>query len=160
MKHRITVQWVHTAWTKASRGGEAAARRHALPEGFILPGDTDGPSTHCVRMDEWRDFAPEASARSLRDTPVRLLERDGRLSVLPRVDPLHGVPPRRRRPPAVRLAPGEWLRWRLNYRFSSALGIRGWTYWLDTFNIAYGPAGREVFLGEPPRVIDETGPVR
>jgi hypothetical protein len=48
----------------------------------------------------------------------------------------------------------------LNYRFSSALGIRGWSYWLDTFNIAYGPVDRDVFLSEPTVIIDECGPVR
>ncbi|WP_235023971.1 hypothetical protein [Streptomyces sp. WAC05374] len=160
MTRPITVQWVHTVWTKDSRGGEAAARRHALPVGFPLPGDADGPFCHYVRMDEWRDFAPEAVIRPLGDAPVRLLERDGKLSVLPRVNPLYGLPPRKRRPPAVRLAPGEWLRWQLNYRFSSALGIRGWTYWLDTFNVAYGPVRPGVFLGEPSRLMDETGPVR
>ncbi|MFC8918430.1 hypothetical protein ACFT5C_21935, partial [Streptomyces sp. NPDC057116] len=89
MTRPITVQWVHTVWTKDSRGGEAAARRHALPVGFPLPGDTDGPFCHCVRMDEWRDFVPEAVIRPLGDAPVRLLERDGKLSVLPRVNPLH-----------------------------------------------------------------------
>ncbi|MER5689898.1 hypothetical protein [Streptomyces sp. NPDC002205] len=33
----ITVQWVHTPWTKESRGGEAASRRNAAPIGFALP---------------------------------------------------------------------------------------------------------------------------
>ncbi|MFC8914427.1 hypothetical protein ACFT5C_01535, partial [Streptomyces sp. NPDC057116] len=78
----------------------------------------------------------------------------------PRDTPRLARPPGPRRPPAVRLAAGEWLRWQLNYRFSSALGIRGWTYWLDTFNVAYGPVRPGVFLGEPSRLMDETGPVR
>lgn len=61
---------------------------------------------------------------------------------------------------AVRLLPGQWVRWQLNYRFTSALGIRGWSYWLDTFNIAYGPVDRDVFLSEPTVIVDECGPVR
>jgi hypothetical protein len=77
-----------------------------------------------------------------------------------RVEPLFGLPPRPRRPPAVRLLPGQWVRWQLNYRFTSALGIRGWSYWLDTFNIAYGPVDRDVFLSEPTVIVDECGPVR
>ncbi|MFE4960270.1 hypothetical protein ACFRCW_41585 [Streptomyces sp. NPDC056653] len=33
----ITIQWVHTPWTKESRGGEAASRRNAAPIDFALP---------------------------------------------------------------------------------------------------------------------------
>ncbi|WP_327129322.1 hypothetical protein [Streptomyces sp. NBC_01727] len=47
------------------------------------------------------------------------------------------------------IAPGQWVRRQLNYRFSSALGIRHWSYWLDTFNIAYGPVNADVFLSTP-----------
>ncbi|WP_225877328.1 hypothetical protein [Streptomyces resistomycificus] len=47
-----------------------------------------------------------------------------------------------------------------NYRFSSAAGIRGWSYWLDTFNVAYGPVDSNVFLSEPTVLVDERGPVR
>ncbi|MFG3503900.1 hypothetical protein ACGF5F_00170, partial [Streptomyces sp. NPDC047821] len=91
---------------------------------------------------------------------ARVLHGAGTRPAPPRVTPRPGRPPRTRRPPAVGRAPGEWLRWQLNYRFSSALGIRGWTYWLDTFNVAYGPVRPGVFLGEPSRLMDETGPVR
>jgi hypothetical protein len=41
------------------------------------------------------------------------------------------------------------VRRQLNYRFSSALGIRGWSYWLDTFNITQGPLKADVFLSTP-----------
>ncbi|MFD9062386.1 hypothetical protein ACFVZ3_12775, partial [Kitasatospora purpeofusca] len=83
-----------------------------------------------------------------------------RLRVLPRVDPLFGLPPRLRRPPAVRLRPGEWVRWQLHHRFSSAAGTQDWSYWLDTYNIAYGPVDAEVFLSEPTVFVDECGPLR
>ncbi|MFF0017687.1 hypothetical protein [Streptomyces sp. NPDC005374] len=65
------------------------------------------------------------------------------------------MPRRNRRPPAVRLAPGQWLQWRINYRF---IGTEGgpWSYRLDTYNISYGLASPEVFLGTPPtRTVDE-----
>ncbi|WP_256104019.1 hypothetical protein [Streptomyces sp. ODS05-4] len=155
----ITVQWIRTYWTKQSRGGEAAARRNAAPTGFRLP---PSPLTgaHCVRMDEEDAFAPRETGRPLRDVGVSLREQDGRLRVHARVGPLFGLPPRPRRPPAVRLRPGQWVRWQLNYRFSSSLGIRGWSYWLDTFNVAYGPVDRDVFLADPTLVVDERGPVR
>ncbi|MFF7705387.1 hypothetical protein [Streptomyces lydicus] len=64
------------------------------------------------------------------------------------------------RPPAVRLAPGQWVRWQLNYRFSSMTGMQDWSYWLDTFNIAYGPANADVFLSTPTVFVDEQGPLR
>ncbi|MFD9434848.1 hypothetical protein [Streptomyces sp. NPDC060002] len=155
----IAVQWVRTSWTKESRGGEAAARRNAAPAGFVLP-QPEAASAHVVRMDERDGFAPFGTQADIRTVDVLLREADGRLRVLPRVQPLFGQPPRRRRPPAVRLAPGQWVRWQLNYRFSSAAGIRGWSYWLDTFNIAYGPVNPDVFLSTPTVFVDEQGPVR
>ncbi|MER6394931.1 hypothetical protein ABT263_02565 [Kitasatospora sp. NPDC001603] len=48
----------------------------------------------------------------------------------------------------------------MNYRFSSAAGMQDWSYWLDTFNIAYGPADADVFLSAPPVLVDECGPLR
>ncbi|GHB11439.1 hypothetical protein GCM10010305_62740 [Streptomyces termitum] len=108
---------------------------------------------------------PFSIDRILGDRPfaeigVSLRDEHGRLRVHARVEPLFGLPPRPRRPPAVRLLPGQWVRRQLNYRFTSALGLRGWSYWLDTFNIAYGPVGQDVFLSEPTLVVDERGPVR
>ncbi|WP_328942012.1 hypothetical protein OG259_10400 [Streptomyces sp. NBC_00250] len=155
----ITVQWVKTSWTKESRGGEAAALRNAAPVGFALP-PTDVEFGHFVSMREEDGFLPRESEKARRQIDVSLKEEGGRLRVLPRVDPYCGLPPRRRRPPAVRLEPGQWVRWQLNYRFSSFTGRQDWSYWLDTFNIAYGPVDREVFLSEPTFLVDETGPVR
>ncbi|GAA1698354.1 hypothetical protein [Streptomyces yatensis] len=105
-------------------------------------------------------FDPYDSQEDVRKVDVQLREADGRLRVLPRVQPLFAIPPRPRRPPAVRLAPGQWVRWQLNYRFSSAAGVRDWSYWLDTFNIAYGPMSDDVFLSTPTVFIDERGPLR
>ncbi|MFD9565818.1 hypothetical protein [Streptomyces sp. NPDC059994] len=103
---------------------------------------------------------PYDSREDLSNVDVQLREADGRLRVFPRVQPLFALPPRQRRGPAVRLVPGQWVRWQLNYRFSSALGIRDWTYWLDTFNIAYGPVDADAFLSAPTVFIDECGPLR
>jgi hypothetical protein len=111
-------------------------------------------------MHERDSFDPYDGQEDLRKVDVELREDDGRLRVLPRVQPLFAIPPRPRRPPAVRLVPGQWVRWQLNYRFSSAAGVRGWSYWLDTFNIAYGPVGADVFLSPPTVLVDERGPVR
>ncbi|NYI03577.1 hypothetical protein [Allostreptomyces psammosilenae] len=155
----ITVQWVRTSWTKRSRGGEAAVRRNAAPTGFVLP-DAVGPLAHVVRMREEDDFRPRGALEELHAVDVQLREADGRLRVFPRIPPLFALPPRRRRPPAVWLVPGQWVRWQLNYRFSSAMGLRDWSYWLDTFNIAHGPVAADAFLGTPDVLVDERGPVR
>ncbi|CAM5271145.1 hypothetical protein SNARM312S_02753 [Streptomyces narbonensis] len=153
------MQWIRTSWTKQSRGGEAAARRNAAPVGLSLPAVPSG-FAHVVHMAERDGFEPCAVQRDLREVGVSLRDEGDRLRVLARVEPLFGLPPRRRRPPAVHLFPGQWVRWQLNYRFSSAMGIRDWSYWLDTFNIAYGPVDRDVFLLEPTLIVDECGPVR
>jgi hypothetical protein len=161
----ITGQWVRTSWTKPSRGGRAAARRNAVPVGFPLPRGM-ARSVHTVRMREKDDFTPYADRADRRDVVVQLRETEGRLRVFPRVDPPFGLPPRPprpprpRRPPAVRLVPGQWVRWQLNYRFSSAAGMQDWSYWLDTFNIAYGPVTADVFLGTPAFHVNELGSVR
>ncbi|MFB7620662.1 hypothetical protein [Kitasatospora sp. NPDC056181] len=182
----MTVQWVRTSWTKRSRGGPAAARRNAAAAGFAVPPQPSTPFApsqsvlavppvpsmhpvrpgrpvhlvHVVSMAEADGFAPRERWEVLPPGALGLREADGRLRVLPPVEPLYGLPPRVRRPPAVRLAPGQWVRWQLNYRFSSAAGIRDWSYWLDTFNVAYGPAGPGLFLTEPTVLVDERGPVR
>ncbi|MFE3499738.1 hypothetical protein ACFXPX_19110 [Kitasatospora sp. NPDC059146] len=155
----ITVQWIRTSWTKRSRGGEAAARRNAAPVGFTIP---NAPSSlaHVVRMHERDGFEPSGGQEELGKVDVQLREADGRLRVLPRVQPLFAVPARPRRPPAVRLVPGQWVRWQLNYRFSSAAGTQDWSYWLDTFNVAYGPVTADAFSSESTVFIDERGPLR
>ncbi|WP_327402893.1 hypothetical protein OG194_24060 [Streptomyces sp. NBC_01288] len=157
MEVPVTVQWVRTSWTKRSRGGEAAARRNAVPVGFVLPDDAL-PLAHVVEIREWEDFTPCEDRAELRRVSAELRRVDGRLRVLPRV--MHELPPRPRRLPAVRLVPGQWVRWQLNYRLSSAVVVRDWSYWLDTFNIAYGPVTADVFLGTPDFHVDEQGPVR
>ncbi|SFG74780.1 hypothetical protein [Streptomyces mirabilis] len=155
----ITVQWIRTSWTKKSRGGEAASCRNAAPIGFALP-PAGAASAHVIRLHERDGFKPHDIQEDIGKVDVQLREADGRLRVFPRVRPLFGLPPRPRRPPAVRLAPGQWVRWQLNYRFSSAAGMRDWSYWLDTFNIAYGPVNADVFLSTPTVFVDEQGPLR
>ncbi len=153
------MQWVRTSWTKESRGGESAACRNAAPIGFPLP-HASSSLAHVVRMREENGFQPHDTLENLSKVDVQLREVEGCLRVFPRVQPLFALPPRRRRLPAVRLVPRQWVRWQLNYRFSSALGIRDWSYWLDTFNIAYGPVTTDLFCGTPDFFIDEQGPVR
>jgi hypothetical protein len=156
----VILQQVQTTWTKASRGGPLAAIRNAAPVGFPLP-STAPPLVHEVCMCEDEDFRPlHRSGIPLPDptgnSRVRLqVDGDGRLRVQLELVP-SGIPHRKRRPPAVRLDRGEWLRWQINYRFATS-GTRGvqWTYRLDTLNIAFGEVPADRFTGDPARMVDE-----
>ena len=163
------VQWVRTSWTKQSRGGPAAARRNAVPDAFRLPPPppSPAPSPGCVLlgilMDEADDFrpmfrAPEELSGGDPEAPVLLGVRDGLLRVLPVATPF-GMPRRWRRPPAVRLARGSWLRWQINYRFAGTHHDL-WTYRLDTFNVAHGPGADDLFLGPPAHDVRELAALR
>ena len=133
--------------------------RNATPTGFPL--SLVSPSfAQVIQMSERDGFEPHERERELREVGLSLRDEGDRLRVLARVEPMFGLPPRPRRPPAVRLRPGQWVRWQLNYRFSSAAGMRDWSYWLDTFNVAYGSVDSDVFLSEPPILVDECGPLR
>lgn len=157
---QATLQIVTTRWTKRSRGGAGATRRNATPVAFLLPAG-DAPLAHEVEMREEQDFRPvESTGGPAISEKVALRVRDGRLTVFVPVPEWHAIPPRPRRPPAVRLAPGEWARWQLNYRFSSLAGMQDWSYWQDTVNVAFGPVSREVFLGAPTYEVDERGSLR
>jgi hypothetical protein len=57
---------------------------------------------------------------------VLLRRSDERLHVELVATPF-GVPRRWRRPPAAWLRPGEWVRWQINYRFTSSWD-GDWTY--------------------------------
>jgi hypothetical protein len=155
----VVAQWVRTSWTKHSRGGGAAARRNAAPVGFVLPTGRC-PIVHTVIMDEADDFQPQQSWHDGEpdDGDVILKEADGRVRV-ELLASAFGTPRRWRRPPAVRLQRGEWLRWQVNYRFSgSCCGL--WSYRLDTFNLAYGSTTVDVFTGSPSRYVDERAYLR
>ncbi|WP_326797038.1 hypothetical protein [Streptomyces sp. NBC_01808] len=114
-------------------------------------------------MHEAEDFQPrfvthEGLPDSTADTGVLLREHEGLLRVELVVTPF-GMPRRWRRPPAVRLARGEWLRWQVNYRFAGTHGDE-WTYRLDTLNIAYGPTATDLFLSTPTHSVDELATLR
>ncbi|MFD7579714.1 hypothetical protein [Kitasatospora sp. NPDC059817] len=156
------MQWVRTSWTGQSRGGPEAARRNAAPTAFLLPPGSP-PLVHEVRMHEADGFRPrslthESTPGSRTDTGV-LLQEAGHLLRVQLVATPFGMPRRRRRPPAVRLARGQWLRWQINYRFAHAHD-GAWTYRLDTLNIAHGPAPADLFLGTPTLRVSELAALR
>ncbi|MEU6139998.1 hypothetical protein ABZ848_06500 [Streptomyces sp. NPDC047081] len=152
------VQWVRTSWTKKSRGGPEAARRNATPTAFLLPPGLSS-ALHEIEMREFDSFEPRMKVQDLSAPGTILREVDGLLRVDPPEVSMFAKPRRNRRPPAVRLAPGQWLQWRINYRFVGSCG-GAWSYRLDTFNILYGSALPDVFLGVPTRRVDERRSLR
>jgi hypothetical protein len=152
----VAVQRIRTSWTKQSRGGPAATVRNSAPTAFRLP-STTLPLMHDVKMSEAEGFTAEFGTTEPADRGVRLDEQDGRLRVFPEV--AFAMPPRHRRP-AVRLEPGQWIRWHLNYRTVASTCNGLWVYELHTFNIAYGTVARDTFLGIPTRVVNELGSLR
>jgi hypothetical protein len=155
----VVAQWVRVYWTKQSRGGHHAARRNALPTAFTLP-QPQAPLTHEVAMHEHDGFEPVISLHDgvpSRDA-VRLrdIEDQVRVELIPTA---WGMPRRHRRPPAVRLPQGQWLRWQINYRFTHQC-TGNWLYRSDTLNIAHGPVPVDVFLTEPHQSIDERAYLR
>jgi hypothetical protein len=158
MHVQTIVQWVRTSWTKRSRGGPGSIRRNRAPVAFELP-PVAPPLVHEVTMREQDDFVPCTDTRADPvDGSLVLRELDGRLRVELVVTPW-GMPLRRRRPAAVLLLPGEWVRWQVNYRFTG--GCDGdWSYRLDTLNLACGPVPADAFLGEPTRYVDERAYLR
>lgn len=94
--------------------------RNAAPAAFLLPA-LQPPFVHQVLMGEHDDFQPhftvhEGLPGTGPDSAILLDEDNGLLQVQLTVTPF-GMPRRWRRPPAVRIAPGDWLRWQINYRF-------------------------------------------
>lgn len=156
------VQRVCTSWSKRSRGEPGASRRNAAPVAFPLP-LRELPFVHEVLMDERDDFQPHVTIRDgLPDASpqagVLLREERRLLRVHVAVTPF-GMPRRWRRPPAVRLASGDWLRWQINYRFAGSCD-GDWSYRLDTFSIAHGAASADLFLGTPAHHISELAALR
>ncbi|MER5382408.1 hypothetical protein ABT040_19370 [Streptomyces sp. NPDC002688] len=152
------VQRVLTSWTKKSRGGAEATRRNAAPTAFLLPSRLSS-ALHEVAMWESESFVPRMQVRDLLNPGTVLREMDGLLRVDPPEVTMFGMPRRNRRPPAVRLAPGQWLQWQINYRFVGSCGGE-WSYRLETFNIFYGSAEPGAFLGVPSHRVDERPSLR
>ncbi|MFE1147539.1 hypothetical protein ACFW42_10475 [Streptomyces albidoflavus] len=152
------VQRVRTSWTKKSRGGPEAVRRNAVPTAFLLPPGT-GSALHDVTARESGSFEPLVRVQELSASGLILREAQGLLRVGPPEVTTFGMPRRNRRPPAVRIAPGQWLRWQINFRFVGRCD-GSWSYQLGTFNISYGSVSPEVFLSSPTRDVDERGTLR
>lgn len=157
----VVAQWVRTSWTKRSRGGDAAARRNAVPVAFRLP-TTGAPLVHEVLMHEHEGFRPHGQTRGELPTAdeVDLHQVDERLRV--QLVPNAWMMPRsNRRPPAIYLRPGEWVRWQINYRSSGTCQCgQEWSYRLDTLSLAHGQIPTDAFLAQPTYTVDERASLR
>jgi len=122
--------------------------------------DVTLPVTHEITFDERSLFVPRVLVRhgEPAEAEVELTEADGMLRVFLTATGF-GIPNRWRRPPAVRLAAGQWLRWQINYRLAGPCCGEG-TYQQDTLNLAYGKVSANVFQGTPSHHRDERAHLR
>lgn len=117
---------------------------------FPLP-EIGGPLLHEIDMREWQDFAPQISIGHDLPDPTRIgLRESGGLLLVSLAPAPGGNPAREYRRPDIELAPGRWLRWRINYRFSP-MWSNGF-YRQDTLNLAYRATD---FTSPPARDIDD-----
>lgn len=145
---------MQTWWTVKSRGAPAAAVRNAAPNAFLLPPNLIS-GMHEVVIREQDGFQPQACETDLTTPDLTFHEVEGSLRVRPPTLAPLSFPERRRRPPAVRLAPGQWLRRRINFKFIRLSGGPS-HFRLDTYNIHFGaPDSPDVFLGTPTRSVNE-----
>jgi hypothetical protein len=109
-----------------------------------------------VTIDERTGFEPHATLHpGCEPSGVLLHETEDGLRVQVEID-RYGMPRRDRRPPAVRLMTGNWIRWQINYRFPPPCACGDeWRYRLDTLNLAYGPVEIDTFAGTPTYFVDE-----
>lgn len=159
----FVVQHTSVTWTKASRGSPGAARRNAVAHGYPLSqAALRGRGVHHVCLDEADGFAAVEEWAALPD-PDRWRDHELRLRVDADALRVHlepgawGMPRRHGRPPAVRLAAGESLRWQINVRMHSDAG---WWYRHDIYGVARAPYAADVFLGTPTRDVDELAYLR
>jgi hypothetical protein len=131
----VAIQEIRTIWSKASRGGAAAARRNAVPEAALFPpaGSPSAPAIVRQRQvyGEANDFAEPLESEAVESTSdsisigcVTIGVSAGRVTVAYEYDyRCGGLPPRHSRPGAggrdeLAVEPGRWVRVRYNGRFS------------------------------------------
>jgi hypothetical protein len=116
--------------------------------------------THEVTLDERSLFEPREVLHRAEPVAaeVELTEDGGMLRVYLIASPF-GMPRRWRRPPAVRLGVGQWLRWQINYRFPGPC-CGEWSYRQDTLKLAYGKVCINIFQGTPSHRRDERAYLR
>lgn len=155
----IVVQRVLTEWTKRSRGAPGAVRRNAVAEAFPLPSARGAGDlwVHQVTAREQDDFAVRETAGA--GAAGVWVEVMGTEAV---VTGLAGAwcqcctvfPPRPERV-VLRLAPGQWGRWRVNFRFWDGFEGSEWRYQKWVVNVGHlrRPPAAELFRATGPDVV-------
>jgi len=162
----VVVQRISTWWTKESRGAPAATARNTAPIAFELPPDF-AFGLHDIVMREATGFEPQSHTGELADAelgeaglglPVQVIGRT--LHVRPPERYPGSVVIRNRRPPAVNLDAGQWVRWQINHCLISWSGGPS-HYVLETYNVYFGPPPEPgIFLDTPTRSVDERSRLR
>lgn len=162
----LIVQEIVTNWTKASRTGQGARRRNAVPASLPLPHTPAAPGRltslvhHQVAYPEAREFQADRSrfetrplnrGETLRVGCALVRHVDGGAEVVWAWHRRCGAPPRSEHPRTVlTLAAGEWGRVRWSGRRSSLFGMQGWSYQQTTVNVAvHAGVPLDPFPGQP-----------
>lgn len=157
----ILVQEIRSVWTKASRGGPAAALRNSVPEAAPFPTAAARPPAdrifhQALVYGEANGFASPlksefavSDAASLAVGCVKIHVSAGRLLVAYEYDHrAGGLPPRLDRPDEeITLPPGSWARVKHNGRFT------GDEWWYEKLVVNVGLFRRPdpaAFLATPP----------
>jgi hypothetical protein len=132
----VLIQEIRTVWSKASRGGAAAARRNAVPETALFHAAGSQSAAHRIFRQllvygETNDFAEpvksevvELVADSISAGCVKIQVSAGRITVAYEYDyRCGGLPPRQTKPGVnvreeIIVEPESWVRVRYNGRFS------------------------------------------
>lgn len=104
-------------------------------------------------MTEGANFVPSWRPAELVASEVALFRESAGLLRVQLVANQYGCPRHGQRP-AVRLEPGQWIRWQINYRFVDCC-TGEWYYRLDTLNLAHGATRPDVFLAAPDHLVDQ-----
>jgi hypothetical protein len=161
--HVLLVQLIRTTWSKASRGGRAAAARNAVPETFLVPNlPSQSESTtvvHTLEFAEVNQFelptytnvTSTPSIGKMRLHSIAIYPASQSIRIAAEWLLLAGAP--RRRPIAnlVELASQTWVQIRYNLR----TGLdEGWAYYKYVFNIGYfSSLPLEAFTTTVPKTI-------
>jgi hypothetical protein len=150
----VVVQKIAVLWTRASRGGEGARRRAAVPVAFELPA---GGAFHSIVCDERDDFAPrEVEVRATVpaiDSCVLFEPARGIVRVGYQWSRECGAPARDLEPPRWVMEVRDYGRIVHNGRFADE---DGWRYQQIVFNVAVVDRMRtDMFTGaEPAKTVD------
>ena len=167
------VQFIETTWTKASRSGDGAARRNALPAGLVwpqgdappaLPTPSQGAAAparvllHRVGFGEADGFVARETATwgTLRDLDaalpgLTLRVHEGSLQL--GFAWTWGVgAPERNSQPLFRVKPGAWGQVVFNGRFGSSMAGAGFEHFYRqyTYNVGVAVEAADVFVSTEP----------